>query len=159
LLMDWVTGNDGVYQITVELGNASKSVIHTVGPLLLVIDNSAPTAFFTPGVLGWRYGSSGPFTSLPLSCPLIERGSASEIEIQVGPTVPAGHLRPVRLGAGGCGGVTPTSTGAASTTEHWHTGPTDNSWSTVAVFSVPADAPAGCYTFSIGADSRAFNPA
>jgi hypothetical protein len=159
LLMDWVTGGDGVYQITVELGNAAKSVIHTVGPLLLVIDNSAPTAFFTPGVLGWRYGSSGPFTPLPLACPLIERATNSEIEIQVGATVTAGHLRSVRLSAGGCGGATPTPTGAASTIEHWHTGPTDNSWSTVAVFSVPAGAPAGCYTFSIGADSRAFNPA
>jgi hypothetical protein len=159
LLMDWVTGGDGVYRITVELGNAAKSVIHTIGPLLLVVDNNAPTAFFTPGVLGWRYGNSGPFTPLPLSCPLIQRALSSEVQIQVGATVTAGHLRSVRLTAGGCGGATPTPTGGPATTEHWHAGPLDNAWSTVAVFSVPSDAQAGCYTFSIGADSRAFNPA
>ena len=148
-----------MYQITLELGNASKSVIHTVGPLLLVIDNNAPTAFFTPGVLGWRYGTSGPFTSLPLSCPLIQRAMSSVVQIQVGATVTAGHMRSARLSASGCGGVAPTLVGAASTAEHWHTGPLDNTWGTTAVFSVPANAPAGCYTFSIGADSRAFNPA
>jgi hypothetical protein len=159
LLMDWVTSGDGVYQITVEFGNAGKNVIHTVGPLLLVVDNHAPVAFFTPGVLGWRYGSSGAFTPLPLSCPLIQRASSSEVQIQVGATVTAGHLRSVKLSAGGCGGVSPVPVTAPATTEHWHTGPLDNAWTTVAVFSVPAGAPAGCYTFSIGADSRAFNPA
>src|SRR5438093_4475137 len=102
--MDWVTSGAGVYQITLELGNAAKTVIHTVGPLLLVVDNNAPTAFFTPGVLGWRYGTSGPFTPLPLSCPLIQRTSSSVIQIQVGATVTAGHLRSVRLSASGCGG-------------------------------------------------------
>ena len=159
LLMDWVSSGDGVYQITVELGNAAKSVIHTVGPLLLVVDNNAPTAFFTPGVLGWRHGSSGPFSPLPLSCPLIHRTSSAEVQIQVGASVTAGHLRSARLTAGGCGGASPSLVGAASTAEHWHTGPLDNTWNTVAVFSVPAGAPAGCYTFSIGSDSRAFNPA
>jgi hypothetical protein len=159
LLMDWVTGGDGVNQITLELGNAAKSVIHTVGPLLLVIDNNAPTAFFTPGVLGWRYGNSGPFSPLPLSCPLVQRTLTSEVQIRVGATVSAGHLRSVRVTAAGCGGVSPALVGAASTAEHWHTGPNDNTWSSVAVFSVSAGAPAGCYTFSIGADNRAFNPA
>ncbi len=159
LLVDWVSGGAGVYRITLELGDSSKSVIHTVGPLLLVVDNAAPTAFFTPGVLGWRVGGTGPFTPLPLSCPLIHRPGGQEIQIQVGATVTAGHLRSARIGAGGCGGAAPAAVTAQSTTEHWHTGPNDNSWSTVAVFSVPADAPAGCYTFSIGADSRAFNPA
>lgn len=159
LLMDWVTGAPGVYRLTVELGDASKSVLHTSGPLLLVVDNNAPTAFFTPGVLGWRVGGIGPFTSLPLGCPLIHRGPGQEIQIQVGATVTALHLRSARLAAGGCGGTAPTRVTGQSTTEHWHTGPLDNSWSTTAVFSIPADAPAGCYTFAIAADSRAFNPA
>ena len=35
----------------------------------------------------------------------------------------------------------------------------DNSWSTIATYTVPADAPAGCYSFSFDTTSRAFNPA
>lgn len=157
LLMDWVTGGEGVWQLTLELADGSKSVIHTVGPLTLVVDNNAPTPVF-PSVLGWRYGSSGPFTPLSISCPLIQRTHHAEVEIQIGATLTAGHLRSARISAGGCGLTLSATTGPAST-EHWYEAPLDNSWTTTAIFSVPADAQPGCYTFWLGTDNRAFNPA
>ena len=70
-----------------------------------------------------------------------------------------GHLRSALLSAGGCG-VTPAElSGNPAVTQHWYENEHDNSWSTTAIYTVPADAPPGCYSFSFDTTSRAFNPA
>jgi hypothetical protein len=161
LLLNWVTSGAGVYKLFLDVANGSKDagILSTVGPLTLVIDNNAPSAIFTPGVLGWRYVGAGAFTPLPLSCPLIQRAAGAAIEVRVGATASAGHLRSVELGAGGCGGISPTPPVTLSDVQHWHTGPLNNTWTSTAIFTVPGTAPPGCYSFTITAGSRAFNPA
>jgi len=49
--------------------------------------------------------------------------------------------------------------GNPAVTQHWYENPFDNSWSTTATYTVPADAPPGCYSFWFDTTSRAFNPA
>jgi hypothetical protein len=49
--------------------------------------------------------------------------------------------------------------GNPAVTQHWYENKFDNSWSTIATYLVPADAPAGCYSFWFDTTSRAFNPA
>jgi hypothetical protein len=163
LLLDWVTGGAGVWELSLQLGDAGKSVLYTAPPLKLVVDNAAPSPTF-PTTFRWRYASSGTWTALSHTCPLVTRTHAEEVLIEIGANVAAGHLRSARLTAGGCGltlhatTYDPMAVGDP-VTEHWYTGPLDNSWSTVATYAVPANAPPGCYTFWFGTTSRAFNPA
>jgi hypothetical protein len=163
LLLDWVPGGAGVWRLTVQLGDGSKNPIADATPLLLVVDNAAPSPTF-PTTFRWRYASSGGWTPLSHVCPLITRSHVDDVLIEIGATVAAGHLRSARLTAGGCGLTLEATTFDPKAigdpmTEHWHTGPLDNSWSTVATYRVPASADPGCYTFWFGTNSRAFNPA
>jgi hypothetical protein len=160
LLLDWVTGSAGVWQLTLELGNSAKSVIYTAPPVTMTIDNFAPTATPFPTLLQWRYAGTSAWTNLlTMPCPLITRDHVADVEIQVGATVAAGHLRSALLSAGGCGISLAEVSGDPSVTQHWYENQSDNSWSTVATYTVPADAPAGCYSFWFDTTSRAFNPA
>ena len=60
LLLDWVTGSMGVWELTLELGDAGKSVIYSAPPVTMVIDNTAPTTTPFPTLFQWRYaGTSG----------------------------------------------------------------------------------------------------
>jgi hypothetical protein len=160
LLLDWVTASAGVWQLTLELGNAGKSVIYTAPPVTMTIDNFAPTSTPFPTLFQWRYaGTSGWTNLLTLPCPLITRKHVADIEIQIGATVASGHLRSALLSAGGCGLTLVEESGNPAVTQHWYENKNDNSWSTIATYTVPADAPAGCYAFSFDTTSRAFNPA
>jgi hypothetical protein len=160
LLLDWVTASMGVWQLTLELGDAGKSVIYSAPPVTMVIDNFAPTATPFPTLFQWRYaGTSGWTNLLALPCPLITRDHVADVEIQIGATVSAGHLRSALLSAGGCGVTLAEISGNPAVTQHWYESPGDNSWSTIATYTVPADAPPGCYSFSFDTTSRAFNPA
>ena len=160
LLLDWVTGSMGVWQLTLELGDAAKSVIYTAPAVTMTIDNFAPTATPFPTLFRWRYaGTSGWTNLLALPCPLITRDHVADVEIQIGATVSAGHLRSALLSAGGCGVTLAELSGNPAVTQHWYENKFDNSWSTTAIYTVPADAPAGCYSFSFDTTSRAFNPA
>jgi hypothetical protein len=160
LLLDWVTSAIGVWQLTLQLGDAGKSVIYTAPSVTTVIDNYAPTATPFPTLFQWRYaGTSGWTNLLTLPCPLIMRDHLADVEIQIGAAVSSGHLRSARLSAGGCGLTLAEISGNPAVTEHWYEGPNDNAWSTTATYTVPADAPAGCYSFSFDTTSRAFNPA
>lgn len=160
LLLGWVTGSMGVWQLTLELGDAGKSVIYSAPPVTMVIDNFAPTATPFPTLFRWRYaGTSGWTNLLTMPCPLITRDHVADIEIQIGATGAAGHLRSALLSAGGCGLTLAEVSGNPAVTQHWYENALDNSWSTIATYTVPADAPAGCYSFSFDTTSRAFNPA
>jgi hypothetical protein len=160
LLLDWVTGSMGVWQLTLELGDAGKSVIYTAPPVTMTIDNFGPTATPFPTLFRWRYaGTSGWTNLLALPCPLITRDHVADVEIEIGATVSAGHLRSALLSAGGCGVTLAELSGNPAVTQHWYENKNDNSWSTTAIYTVPADAPPGCYSFSFDTTSRAFNPA
>jgi hypothetical protein len=150
----------GVWQLTLELGDAGKSVIYTAPPVTMTIDNFAPTATPFPTLFRWRYaGTSGWTNLLALPCPLITRDHVADVEIEIGATVSAGHLRSALLSAGGCGVTLAELSGNPAVTQHWYENKNDNSWSTTAIYTVPADAPPGCYSFSFDTTSRAFNPA
>lgn len=159
LLLEWNTRAvaDGTYTVQLELADGAKNPVGSPStPIAFRIDNSNPTAVFTG--LRWRK-SGGVFQSLPLICPLIPRGVVpSDIEIEVSYSVSAQHLRSVALGGGGCGAGSPVLISPLSSAQHWHTSPADNSVAATAVFSLPATAPQGAYSFSLTAASRAFNP-
>jgi hypothetical protein len=104
-------------------------------------------------------GGSATRVLVALPCLLITRDHAADVEIQIGATVAAGHLRSALLSAGGCGVTLAELSGNPAVTQHWYEKSTDNSWSTTAIYTVPADAPPGCYSFSFDTTSRAFNPA
>jgi hypothetical protein len=156
LLLEWPTGEDGLFTLDVQVANAAKTVLATSSPVRLRIDNTYPTAQFTG--LRWRV-SGGAWHVLPLACPVIGRGAVpNDIEVEVDYTVLAQHLRSVELGAYGCGGGAMARLSALSTVQHWHMGPADNAVAQTARFSLSHSASAGSYGFSIDARSRAFNP-
>lgn len=175
LLLNWPTGQDGLYEINMELGDASRSVVSTSATVGIRVDNSTPSAAFTG--LDWRVGSAGAWQPLELVCPVVFRPAGQSIQFRVSYTSSAHHLRDVVLGAGGCGGAaparlpapgwsdppTPAFVGGVSQSpyEHWHTEPADNAVARRAVFSLePAPAaPQGAYSFNLDVRSRAFNPA
>jgi hypothetical protein len=161
LLLDWPTGSfePGLYAVQLEIGNAAKHVIGTSATVGFRIDNRAPSATFTR--LRWKKTSEALWRELPLTCAVIPRGVApADIQIEVSFTASAEHLRSVQLTSGGCGAGIPIPPASLSLTQHWYTAPLDHAVSRVAIFTVPADAvhPAGAYSFSLNAVSRAFNP-
>ena len=174
LLLNWPTGQNGRYEIELQLGDASRSVVNTSDTVGIRVDNSNPIARFT--ALDWRPGSSGAWNPLELVCPVVFRPPNQTIQFRVTYEGSAEHLRDMSLTAGGCGAAapqrlaapgwsdpgTPDTVGGVwqSPYEHWHTGPSDNAVSRRAIFSLaPAPtAPQGAYSFHLGVMSRAFNP-
>lgn len=155
LVMNWNTGAMGSYRLTVVLGKAVGGVItaqSTAAPVVLAIDNNYPTVNWT--LLQWRYQGDVSWTALPWLCPLIARDPDRAVEVQVGITVSAAHLRGAVISAGGCGGAAPTP----GSVDHWHLSELDNTWSDATIYTIPAHAPAGCYGWNVLASSRAFNP-
>ena len=165
-LLNWPTtvfGN-GTYRVRLELGNASKGHIAYSDPVAFTVDNTAPAAGFSQ--LRWREvgGAWLPQNVLPFVCPTIARPHGADLEIEVTWFAHASHFRDARLSAGGCGGGAPLpDLDAGSDPEHdffhWHVAAGDNAMARVAQFTLDRHAPQGCYTFTIDAHSRAFNPA
>jgi hypothetical protein len=162
-LLDWPTGAypDGLYDVTIEIGDAAKNVIFT-SPVAVpfCIDNSAPVPLITS--LSWRVLPGGSWNTFPdLVCPVVQRPAGADIEFQVQYQVSASHLLKANIGSSGCGGGSMQLNSDANTLPygHWHTGPADNFVSQTATFTLPAGADPGCYGFSVNGYSRAFNPA
>jgi hypothetical protein len=157
LLADWTPPGDGIYNVYIEVADAGHTVIGTSPAITFVYNNTAPIVAFDPSTFGWRVAGSGSgFTPLPLSCAIISR-LHRDLEIQIGVNVTSNHLRSVTLDGATCGGSALTA--LSGTTDWWYQNPGDTSFSTVATFTIPGTAQAGCYAFSVDAVSRAFNPA
>ena len=162
VLLDWITNEspDGLYTITLEIGDAAKNVITTSPSVGIRVDNSSPSVLFT--ALGWRFSDvGGAFTPLSLDCPVIARGAIPrDIDIQVSYSASATHFRSVELSASGCGlSGTIARISSLDTVRHWSTDPVaDNSVSQTAVFQILQSSAAGSYSFGLSAVTRAFNP-
>jgi len=160
ILINWPSGSyqDGTYKVFMELGNASKTVIHTTTPEIAIrIDNSSPAhSQFT--ALAWRVVGSSAWIPLSLICPVVARPAGMDIEFQVSYQASAAHLRSFVLVGGGCGGGNPVLTSALSTAQHWHTNALDNTVANTATFTVAKGLPQGAYSFHLTVHSRAFNP-
>jgi hypothetical protein len=161
LLLEWQTWEfpNGLYTLTLEIADAGKNVIGTSASVGIRVDNSAPDAGFTG--LGWRYSDvGGSFTDLSLDCPVITRDDSRAIDIQISYSASSPSFRSFAISAGACGAgssIAPTSD--ITTLQHWTTDANfDNSVSNSAIFQIPAGSLQGSYTFSLEADSRAFNP-
>ena len=156
LLMNWNPGAMGSYRLTLEAGHAAGggvAVVASAAPVVLYVDDSSPTVWWN--LLQWRYQGDVGWTTLPFVCPLIARDPTRAVEVQVGITASAPHLRQVVVQAGGCGGASP----APSLVEHWHTSEVDNAWTDATIYTIPAHAAPGCYGWTVVASSRAFSPA
>jgi hypothetical protein len=173
MLMDWSGPRaDGVYLLTLELADASMNPITLSPPptLQLVVDGTGPVAA-TPFTLSWQptTGVGGPInplawtTAYPPSsgCALIDTGG-SAIALQFTASASSPHLRQAWVSAAGCGGVTPIPASTNPPDAQWYTAsgdPSATSYSFTGVYYLPAGAPAGCYSFGLYADTRAFNSA
>jgi hypothetical protein len=159
LLLNWPTGSfaNGLYEVTLQTGNAAKAVLATAPPVSFRLDNSVPTAQFLQ--LRWRVAGGIWSAPLELVCPVIRRPAGADIEIELRWLASARHLRSAFLRGGGCGGGAPVLISTEASAEHWHTAPGDNAVARVAIFSLPGSALQGAYAFSLDVASRAFNPA
>jgi hypothetical protein len=167
LLLNWPTGQDGLYSIDLQLGDGASppNVLHTTPAIGIRVDNSTPIAQL--GV-SWRLVGGASWTPLGNFCPVVSRPPSQAVEFKVDVTVTAGHLRNAQLLGGGCGGDVPQLTSpippaweAVGTAglRHWHTAQADNAASFSAIFQLAAGAPQGVYSFNLAAWSRGFSPA
>jgi hypothetical protein len=159
LLIPWHPA-DGVYQLIVQTGNGAPGSVAVTGssaPIPLVVDSSAPLVSLAAA--SWNYvgQSATPFTPGD-ECLIIERTN-QDIEVNIAYAVTAKHLYAVSLAPGACGSsnVTPVGSDPAAA-GYTYDGPFDNSLSGVATYKVGANSPDGCYTWTLTAYSRAFNP-
>jgi hypothetical protein len=170
-LLQWHGAPDGVIEMQLELGAIAGAAINVIGqapPVKIVVDNTRPNAAISS--LAWRVAGSGPWQSIPLNCPTIQRNHQG-IEIRVGVDVSAVHLRSLTVGSAGCGasggppalieGLENRESGlpiGAVVADYWHRASTDNAVADEVVYAVPASSAAGAYSFGVTAWSRAFNP-
>ena len=152
----WLYAN-GRYEMKLEIGNAAKAVIDTSGTVPFRIDNTRPNATFTQ--LRWRLFGTGGWLPLPDACPVIRRPAGNDIEIEVSCETSAAHFRNALLFGAGCDGTALAQLDTADKYDRWHTGPSDNSWTTTGRFLVAGSAENGAYTFGLDSYGRAFNPA
>lgn len=161
LLLNWLTGNyaDGLYRISLQLGNAAKAPVHTTAPVNLRLNNAAPSGPAN-GFMGlsWRVEGAAGWTPLSLVCPVVARPVGKNIEFRVSYSASASHWRSLELSASGCGGGSMQLISAPLTASRWHTNPLINAYSGVAEYRLPAAALQGAYAFHLRVDSRAFNP-
>ena len=181
-LLDWPTTAypDGLYEISLQLGDSSKNVLYTTTPPNpFQVDNSANAPSFLS--LAWRVAGTTTWNDFSnFICPQVFRPKGTDLEFLVEYQVSMLHLRNLTLSASGCGsGVTmvpylpftcpppttwpspPNWSDPPDTDDpyaHWHTSPTDNTVHRAAIFYLPAGALSGCYGFTLNAYSRAFNP-
>jgi hypothetical protein len=167
LLLNWPTGSAGLYTIEMQLGNATKAVIHTTPSVGIRVDNSDPTSTSVFTGLAWRLAGTVAWTDLELICPVVTRPAGADIEFKVSYQVSAAHLRSLRLSGGGCGGGAPLRLSepdwsdppsSVNPYEHWHMNAGDNSVARTAIFLLPGTAPQGAYSFNLAVYGRAFNP-
>ncbi len=153
-------GSTGVNDLTIEIGDNSKTVIATSAAVRIVIDNERPNFLFKQ--MSWKYDgeSDASLRILDLTnCPMIQRGAvARKIEVVFEVTVAASHLRDAALGTSGCGGGAFSEVGSTSNNKHWHQTIFDNSVTLSQRYSLDAGSHAGCYNFECGANSRSINP-
>lgn len=159
LLLNWPTGGfvDGLYEVTLETGDAAKAVLQTAAPVAFRLDNTAPQGQFLG--LRWRVVGGAWSAPLELICPVIRRPAGADIQIEIRWLASATHLRSAFLRGGGCGGAVPLLTSAENTAEHWHMNAGDNAATRTAIFGLPGSALQGAYGFSLDVASRSFNPA
>ena len=176
-LLSWPTHStawaDGTYELRLEVGalsGGSMSVIATSQPRRLRTDNETPSASYVQ--VRWRYEAGGSWTTLPIVCPVISRDSTRAIRVQVVWQAAATHLRDARLTFAGCGAGNPErvqpsiASPSQEAYQHWHVNAADNAVLQTNEYRIPAaPAPgvqaagaAGCYTLTIQATGRAFNP-
>ena len=166
-LLNWPTTAfaNGQYDVRLELADGSKNVLGgaagSSAPVRFTIDNTVPNAGFSQ--LRWRVagGAFLPQNTFvwPFVCIVINRPTGIDIEIELSWSATAVHFRDAALSAGGCGAGAPTLSTGLATSQHWHTNFADNTFSSVARYSLPATLPQGSYSFSIDAYTRAFNAA
>lgn len=169
LLLNWPTTGfaNGLYEVTMQTGDAAKAVLQTASPVAFRVDNSAPSAQFLS--LRWRTIGGAWSPPMELVCPVIRRPAGADIEIEVGWMASATHLRSAFLRGGGCGsGTAPVLVSAEDTAERWHTTPLDNAVVRTAVFRLAGTelrgsppvpvAVQGAFSFSLDVATRAFNP-
>jgi hypothetical protein len=184
-LLDWPTTSypDGLYDITLEIGDASKTVIFTSPTSVpFYVDNSAPSPSFLS--LAWRVAGTSTWNYFAdLVCPIVTRTPGDNLEFRVEYQAAMPHLLEVTLGGSGCGGgallteaapnwsdpptpafntsvVTACNPSGESNNpySHWYADASDNFVSRAAIFELPASALEGCYGFTLNSYSRAFNP-
>ena len=159
LLIPWSPA-DGVYWLTVEMGNGAPGSVEVTGTsptIPLVVDSSYPSVSLT--VTGWNYVGAS-VTSFPPGdpCLTIQRAS-QDIEVHIAYAVSAKHLYSVLLAPDGCDAAGVTLVGSDPAADGYtYDGPFDNSLSGVATYTIGADAPDGCFTWTLSAYSRAFSP-
>jgi hypothetical protein len=168
-LLDWPTTSypNGLYNISLELGDATKTGIYTSAPIPFLVDNSANAPLFLS--LAWRVAGTTTWNYFPdFVCPQVFRPKGTDLEFRVEYQVSMSHLLKLTLGGSGCGGGVTIQTEASPNWSdppgtddpyaHWHTNWADNTVHNAAIFFLPAAALAGCYGFTLNAYSRAFNP-
>jgi hypothetical protein len=180
LLLDWPTSQypNGLYSVSMQLGNASKAVVQTTASVPFRVDNATPNGQFTS--LAWRVQGSTTWTYFPsLVCPVVSRpvigGVPQSIEFRVSYVASATHLLKTILSGSGCGGGLPDRLAAPNWSDpptaafdgsglsqnpydHWHIDAGDNTVIRSAIFSLPGARPEGAYGFNLSTYSRAFNP-
>lgn len=165
MLLEWPTGAEGRYEITLQLGNAAKNPLPATHTVNIHVDNAAPSVTYQ--ALRWKFaaeGDAGFFLAgrnLLGICPTIRRGAVpQDVDVLMEVQVSATHLRDCSIWASGCAlnalAFVPAS---AHHEAHWHTDALDNTELLFARYRIPEAALEGAYSFSANANSRAFNPA
>jgi hypothetical protein len=178
LLLNWPSGDPGLYRVQLEFADNGKHVIagSQTTPLGIYVDNSRPAAVISE--IRWRVQGEAVWREPALSrmCGVIMRPVGAGLEFKVTYQAAAMHLRDLLLTGSGCGAANPERlnfTGwseppsaefdvagvSLNPYEHWHAGPNDNNISRSAIFSLSPVALQGAYDFSLWVNSRAFNPA
>ncbi len=157
LLLQWTTAQSGFYMLDLRFKKSDGTILPPNPTFNIRIDNSAPFVDLTS--LQWRVAGDTVWSALPLTCPVIARPAGRDLEFQVSWAASATHLRSAELVSFGCGAVGFVELDAASAYQHWYTAPGDDSVAKTAHYRLPAAAAQGCYSFVVGAASRAFNPA
>jgi hypothetical protein len=161
LLVNW-TPADGVYQLTLEVGDGTPGSVTPTGSspsIPIVVDSTPPGYTFYAS----QWSSDGGTTWSPITnddgCLIIERPEGTDIQVQLTYTVSAGHLYSVSLFPDGCNdsgvSVAPTS---PPPPDFVYDSPFNNSAGGTVIYTIAGTAPEGCYSWALYASSRAFSP-
>lgn len=165
MLLEWPTGAQGKYEVTLQLANAAKNPMPATHTVNIQVDNASPNVTYQ--TLRWKFANEGDAAfnlagrNLLATCPTIRRGaSPAEVDVLMEVAVSATHLRDASIGASGCAlNALPFVPASVNHTTHWHTDALDNGELLFARYRVPAAALEGVYSFSANANARAINPA
>jgi hypothetical protein len=165
-------GDDARHSFRLELGAASGGNIAPIAGSLtdavnVHVDQTYPDV---TAAIEWRHPDiTHNWTSLPLAnCPVVARTGAQRVQFKFTVTASAHHLRDYAISVSGCGAgaapqlITTARDGLpaqpAAAESHWHQSAGDNAATVTLYYELAASAPAGCYRFSVSAQSRAFDP-